>query len=47
MSKLFSAVDGDITGRDPGPGRGLSDETRLVDALLAPGVTHLHDEVAR
>jgi hypothetical protein len=33
MSKVFSAlsvsVDGCITGRDPGPGRGLSDAAML------------------
>jgi dihydrofolate reductase len=35
MSKVFSAlavsVDGYITGRDPGPGRGLGDGTTLFD----------------
>ncbi len=35
MSKVFSAlavsVDGYITGRDPGPGRGLGDGTMLFD----------------
>ena len=35
MSKVFSAlavsVDGYITGRDPGPGRGLGDESVLFD----------------
>jgi dihydrofolate reductase len=35
MSKVFSAlavsVDGFITGRDPGPGRGLGDGGRLFD----------------
>ena len=35
MSKVFSAlsvsVDGYITGRDPGPGRGLGDGGRLFD----------------
>jgi hypothetical protein len=56
MSKVFSAlsvsVDGYITGRDPGPGRGLGDELVLhqvpilLEAVPAPGVTHLHYEVA-
>jgi hypothetical protein len=62
-SKVFSAltvsVDGYITGRDPGPGRGLGDgrpyfqplpehvRLRLVEAVPAPGVTHLHYEVER
>jgi hypothetical protein len=35
MSKVISAhavsVDGYITGRDPGPGRGLGDGTMLFD----------------
>jgi hypothetical protein len=74
MSKVFSAlavsVDGYITGRDPGPGRGLGDggtlfdwyfgagrpyfhslperiRLRLLEAIPARGVTHLHYEVAR
>jgi hypothetical protein len=63
MSKVISAhavsVDGYITGRDPGPGRGLGGgrpffqtlpehvHLRLVEAVAAPGVTHLHYEVAR
>jgi hypothetical protein len=97
MSKVFSAlavsVDGYVTGRDPGAGRGLGDaampfdwyfdgdtpsraglvdevtlhqvpvllgggrpyfqslpehvELRLVEAVPAPGVTHLHYEVVR
>jgi len=41
MSKVFVAlavsVDGYITGRGPG----------LLEAVPAPGVTHLHYEVAR
>jgi hypothetical protein len=55
MSKVISAhavsVDGYITGRDPGAGRGLGDGTvlfdRLLEAIPAPGVTHLHYEVVR
>jgi hypothetical protein len=64
-SKVFSAltvsIDGYITGRDPGPGRGLGDggtlfdfqrlpehiRLRLVEAVPAPAVTHLHSEVER
>jgi dihydrofolate reductase len=38
MTKVFSAmsvsVDGYITGRDPGPGRGLGDGARLFDWYL-------------
>ncbi len=89
MSKVISAhavsVDGYITGRHPGAGRGLGDGTmlfdwyfdgetpsqvfdgfrlsepsaavfdalaarvglRLLEAVPAPGVTHLHYEVVR
>jgi hypothetical protein len=53
MSKVFSAlaisVDGYITGRDPGRGRGLGDggQLRLREATPAPGVTHLRYEVIR
>ena len=47
MSKVFSAlavsVDGRITGRAPGPGRDAAD----LEAVPAPGVTHLHYEVVR
>ena len=48
MSKVFVAlavsVDGFITGRDPGAGRGLGDGSMPVPA---PGVTHLRYEVVR
>jgi hypothetical protein len=70
MSKVICAlsmsVDGYITGRDSGPGRGLGDagvvlgagrpffqelpqhvRLGLVEAVLAPGVTHPHYEAVR
>jgi hypothetical protein len=59
FSALAVSVDGYITGRDPAPGRGLGGGRpyfhdlpdhvwlRLVEAVPAPGVTHLHYEVVR
>jgi hypothetical protein len=58
MSRVFSAhavsVDGYISGRTPDGdeefGRGLGDahvRLRALEAIPAPGVTHLHYEVVR
>jgi len=51
MSKVFTAlsvsVDGCITGRNPGIGRGHHVGLGLLEAVPAPGVTHLKYEVLR
>jgi hypothetical protein len=56
MSKVLSAhavsVDGYITGRDPGPGRGLGDGTMLFDWVhrrrhTEPGVRRVPAERAQ
>jgi hypothetical protein len=59
LSAPAVSVDGYITGRGPGPGRGLGAgrpyfqglpahiQLRLIEAVAAPGVTHLHYAVER
>ncbi len=55
MGKVFTALavsaDGFITGRDPGPGRGLGDGGLLFDWYFkvtpAHGVTHLRYRIEK